>query len=120
MGLHQVWPACFPARPTADYGEQVCSETTGFKWWLRVNHSSGFAAIDPNKRWLTVLVLQDQVQSKVLLRVDHPEVSGEGQVKNQPALIWSLNVLTVQQQQLGFTKKRIIKYNHLAYKGQLL
>lgn len=56
---------------------------------------------------LTVAVLQDQVQSKVLLGVYQPEVTGSGQVKHQPAVLCSPDLSLVQQQQLHFTGKRI-------------
>jgi len=53
-----------------------------------------------------VVVLQDQPQAEVLLRVDQPEVTGVGEVKHQPALLCGPHLPLLQQQELHFTAER--------------
>lgn len=57
-------------------------------------------------QWLTMAVLQDQMQAEVLLRVVQPEVTGGGQVKGQPALLCRPQFSLFQQQELHFAEER--------------
>lgn len=52
-------------------------------------------------------VLKNQVQAKIMLRVDQPQVTRGGQVKDQPSLFWSQNFSPVQQEQLQVTEDRM-------------
>lgn len=48
------------------------------------------------------------MQAEVLLGVAQPEVTCGGQVKGQPTLLCRPHFSLVQQQELHFTKKRVV------------